>query len=175
MNSKFIRETSLTLFDDVLVHCSIGEYSQVNFDSEYCLSIRKKYMPKTLTMVHVHPDGCLKMSESGAVNDRNMVQGWSMAFGIPIIFVIISKRTIFHYGRVEQKHLWAFTKYVVKLENNRPVIYETLSFTDYDGDVIAGVLKLLAFSSRDSLFNNFFYKMLKTKIGKKIKISKLLL
>jgi hypothetical protein len=170
MNSKFIRETSLTLFDDVLVHCSIGEYARVNFDSEYCLGIRKKYMPKTLTMVHVHPDGCLKMSESGAVNDRNMVQGWSMAFGIPIIFVIISL-----HGKAGKKHLWAFTKYVVKLENNKPTIYETLSFTDYDSDVIAGALKLLAFSSRDSLFNNFFYKMLKTKIGKKVEISKLLL
>jgi len=170
MKNKFIRETSLTLFDDVLVHCSIGEYSQVNFDSEYCLGIRKKYRPKTLTMVHVHPNDFLKMSTSGKVNDRNMVQGWSLAFGVPIIFVIISNV----HTRFDTP-IWALTKYVVKLENNKPTIYETLSFKDYDGDVITGVLKLLALSSRDSLFNNFFYKILKTQIGKKIEISKLLL
>jgi len=170
--SKFIRETSMTLFDDKLVHCSIGTYAQVNFDFEHCWEIRKKYRPHTLTMIHVHPDNCLYMSTIGKVNDRNMVKGWAQAFGIPIIFIIISKDAAFDASK---RYDWRLVKYVVKLENNKPVIYETLSFPDIDKIAIVGPLKYLTEASTNSWLNNVNFNRLKKKVNKRIEISKILL
>lgn len=168
--TKFIRETSMTLFDKTLVHCSVGEFAQVNFDSAYCLSIRKKYKPKQLTMIHVHPDNCLWMSTSGEVNDRNMVKGWSLAFGVPIVFIIISKVNL----RIAKTKRYAFIKYVVELENNKPIIHEVKKRADLD-DVIIGPLKYLTKASTDSWFNDYNFRKLNKLVGTKIELSKVLL
>jgi hypothetical protein len=169
--NKFIRETSMTLFDDKLIHCSIGTAGQVNFDFEYCWNLRKQYKPKHLTMIHVHPDNFLKMSSI----DRNMVKGWAMAFGIPIIFIIISKvKWATSYSGKNVANL-GYVKYVVSMHENKPIIYETQLVTDFYKTIIIGSLHHLTEASTNSWLNNIHFNRLNKKIGKKIELSKKLL
>lgn len=164
ISSKFIRETSMTLFDDVLVHVSIGKSYEVKFNFEYCWSIRKKYKPKTLTMIHIHPDGCLWTS----TKDRNMVKGWSLAFYIPIIFIVIT-----NVG----KNKYGFVKQIVKIVDDKPTIFTVEEGKiDVENNILNSFeLKLLIFASRDLLLSKFCLYLLNKKMNKKIKLNKLLL
>lgn len=165
--NKFIRETSMTMFDDTLIHCSIGTAGQVDFDFEYCWNLRNQYKPKTLTMIHVHPDNFLKMSSI----DRNMVKGWAMAFGIPVVFIIISKVQL----KLSKMITYGYDKCIVSINKNKPIIYETQKNVDLYDHVIFGSLHHLVEASTNSWLNNIHFNRLNKKIGKKIELSKKLL
>jgi len=166
--SKFIREVSMTLFDDILVHTSTGVHSEVEFNFQYCWRLRKHYKPQKLTMIHVHPDDCAWLSDT----DRNMVKGWATAFWIPIVYITICKQ----YDHFLNKYNNAYYKSIVKIENNRPVIYDTLTPSiDVYNISLTKEIDLLIKSSRNFLLKDFYFYMLDRKRTQRIQLAKLLL
>ncbi len=56
-----------------------------NFEKAHESIIQKGLKPDILYMVHTHPHGFYRMSSI----DKNMVHSWVIAFGIPIMFLIV--------------------------------------------------------------------------------------
>ena len=71
-------------------------------------------IPEFLYMVHSHPPGCNRMSST----DMNMVYGWCLAWGVPIMFIIVTEEEIVHYvctldkdNKIDRKFLSAGSYY----------------------------------------------------------------
>jgi len=85
-NLNFQREVScfVTQEDGVISITSNNSAGAVEFDFFTIWEYFKKNKPKEVCMIHTHPNGIDCMSST----DRNMVHGWVLALGIPILFVI---------------------------------------------------------------------------------------
>ena len=85
-NLSFQREVSCfaTKEDGIISITSNNSAGSVEFDFFTIWEYFKKNKPKEVCMIHTHPNGVDFMSST----DRNMVHGWVLALGIPILFVI---------------------------------------------------------------------------------------
>ncbi len=56
-----------------------------NFDKAHERIVQQGMKPDVLYMIHTHPHGFYRMSSI----DKNMVHSWVIAFGVPIMFLIV--------------------------------------------------------------------------------------
>jgi proteasome lid subunit RPN8/RPN11 len=85
-NLSFKREVSCfaTPQDGIISITSNNSAGAVEFDFFTIWEYFKKYRPQEVCMIHSHPNGMDHMSSI----DRNMVHGWVLALGVPILFII---------------------------------------------------------------------------------------
>jgi hypothetical protein len=83
---SFNREVSCfsTPEDGIISITTSNSSGAVEFDFFTIWEYFKKNRPKEVCMIHTHPDGIDHISSI----DRNMVHGWVLALGVPILFVI---------------------------------------------------------------------------------------
>jgi hypothetical protein len=83
--------------------------------------------PSCAYMVHSHPPCCYKMSSI----DGNMVQGWRMALGCPIWFIVLSANknkydpinsTVYYVDRINKK---------IDIKEKNPITYSIFLNVDY--------------------------------------------
>jgi len=85
-NLSFQREVSCfaTKEDGIISITSNNSAGSVEFDFFTIWEYFKKNKPMDVCMIHTHPNGVDFMSQT----DENMVHGWVLALGVPILFVI---------------------------------------------------------------------------------------
>jgi len=86
----FKNEAAIVLYKDSILDHSIGTPVRVEFNFEKIWEFkrqkkRRKFDPKKLHFVHVHPPNFLELSTL----DINCIQGLSIAFEYPILFSIV--------------------------------------------------------------------------------------
>ncbi len=91
----FLREVSCCTIPGhgVLSITSNNTPGGVNFDFFTIWSKLKEIKHNQVCMIHTHPPGHTHMSSI----DYNMVFGWCQALGVPILYVIVTEKTIVAY------------------------------------------------------------------------------
>ena len=85
-------ESSIISYCNRIIDYQIGTPVQVEFDFNKVWNLKKErgssFQFKTLKMTHVHPNNIFDYSE----NDRQVIKGWTLAFGYSFTFNIVCFR-----------------------------------------------------------------------------------
>jgi len=126
----FKREVScfVTPVNGVISITTDDSFGSVEFDFFDIWDTLKRNDPKAeqVYMLHSHPPGINSMS----LIDENMVYGWRLALGVPIIYFVVTQRGI--------------VKYICDRNGKERPVIKFMYFHTYHGTLISPNLYLLA-------------------------------